>query len=57
MHDEARKLAKKWVLANYREYKKSGAKKVMWEKLTTGGRPGGGGEYDVQVNGWMEDQQ
>lgn len=43
-------LAQKWVLSNYRVYRKTG---VMWEKydvIETSPNMGSGGEYAVQVS-------
>uniref|UniRef100_A0AAF5RXL3 Trehalase n=1 Tax=Wuchereria bancrofti TaxID=6293 RepID=A0AAF5RXL3_WUCBA len=47
------KLARKWILANYKIYNTT---KKMWEKIDVTGtipKPGAGGEYDVQDGfGW-----
>ncbi|KAM3722808.1 Trehalase [Dirofilaria immitis] len=47
------KLARKWILANYKVYETT---KKMWEKIDVTGaipKPGVGGEYDVQDGfGW-----
>ncbi|EFO15755.1 trehalase [Loa loa] len=47
------KLARKWILANYKIYDTT---KKMWEKVDVTGtipKPGAGGEYDVQDGfGW-----
>ncbi|EFO19502.1 trehalase [Loa loa] len=47
------KLARKWILANYKIYNTT---KKMWEKVDVNGtipKPGAGGEYDVQDGfGW-----
>jgi len=50
----ALKLAKKWLLNNYKAYEET-MPNAMFEKydVTVIGLPGGGGEYDVQLGfGW-----
>uniref|UniRef100_A0A0N5AKP9 Trehalase n=1 Tax=Syphacia muris TaxID=451379 RepID=A0A0N5AKP9_9BILA len=49
MQDQAYQIARKWLLSNYRVYRKTGH---MWEKYNVIGtypEPGAGGEYAVQV--------
>ncbi|VDK80840.1 unnamed protein product [Litomosoides sigmodontis] len=53
VQEQAYRLAKKWVLGNFRVFKETGH---MWEKYDINGsvpQPGGGGEYFVQDGfGW-----
>ncbi|VDM98476.1 unnamed protein product [Thelazia callipaeda] len=53
MQNQAYRLARKWVMSNYRVYKET---KKMWEKYDVSGsypHPGIGGEYEVQDGfGW-----
>ncbi|KAL3081602.1 hypothetical protein niasHT_034260 [Heterodera trifolii] len=55
MEDKALEFAQKWVSANFKLYQsKQNCGRKMWEKITAnGGKPGKGGEYNVQMHfGW-----
>ena len=50
MEKVAEKLATKWVIANYKLYHEGkNCDYPMWEKLSTEGKEGAGGEYTPQV--------